>query len=158
MSKLEEAIKKHREAGGKLATIAKERNALPSQIAAAVEACDSQKLAELKQRQTVVEAEFVTANIADKKAAIEIMAAELSEATQRAGELTNALPAETDRLKKEREELNARLEQNAKDLQRLHWDETSSRQACQDLRVKIQSARDALDTYVRITKQKAIAA
>jgi hypothetical protein len=158
MSKLEQAIQAQRQTAGRLAEIARVRKSLPSQITAAIEAGDSQKLADLKQRQTVVEADFVTLSIVDKRAAVEVMEAELTEASAKASDLTNRLPAEVQRIKEARAGLQAQLDANARELEKVTWDEVKARQICDDLKVKIAQARDALTTYVRLTKEKAIAA
>ncbi|HEY6403771.1 MAG TPA: hypothetical protein VI479_20275 [Blastocatellia bacterium] len=155
---LEEAKQKHMETGAALTKVAVEKKSLPGQIEAAASAGDSKKLATLSARKVAIEAEFVAANIADKQAQIEVFEAEVAEASARALELTNALPAETDRLKKEREDLQARLEQNGNDSHRLHCEEIRARQIVDDLKAKVAGARGALDHHIQSSKQAALRA
>jgi hypothetical protein len=154
---LEEAKQKHNETGGVLCELAKERNALPGQIQSAANAGDSETLAKLSARKVAIEAEITAATVADREAQIAIFVAELTEASARATELTNALPTKAAELQAERQDLHRRLENNGKDESALFFEETRARQAVDDLRVKIEGARQALTQYENLRAERAAA-
>jgi hypothetical protein len=157
MSKLEEARQKRIETGAALREIATERKALPEQIAAAAESGDRETLAKLSARKIAIEAEYVAANIADKRAQISCFEAERDEALAHATELTNALPAEKQRLADERQDLQRRLEQNNRDSINIEHEETKARGVVDELRAKIEGARQALSRYVKESAELAAA-
>lgn len=157
MSKLEEAKAKLIETGAALNKVAVERKALPGQISAAAEAGDRETLARLSQRKIAIEAEFFAADVADKRSQIELFEVELAEASVRATELTNRLPAEKQRLADERQDLQRRLEQNNRDSINIAHDETKARGVVDELRAKIEGARQALSRYVKESAEMAAA-
>jgi hypothetical protein len=154
---IETATQKNREASERLREIAVERKRLPGQIAAAAEAGDKDTLATLSHRKVAIEAEYVAANTADKRAQIELFEAELEDLQAKASALTNALPAEKQRLDDERAELEAKLQQNKQNWELNYHNEIRARQAVDDQKVKITAAREALNWYVKESGKAAAA-
>jgi hypothetical protein len=154
---IETAKQKRIETGGALREIAAERKALPEQIAAAADSGDRETLAKLSARKVAIEAEVVALNTADKRAEIEVFEAELAEASARATELTNRLPAETQRLADERQDLQRRIEQNGRDSINIAHEEAKASGVVDELRAKIAGAQQALSQYVKESAERAAA-
>jgi type II secretory pathway predicted ATPase ExeA len=154
---LEEATEKHRSTGGRLAEIAKERKALPGQIQEAAAAGDSKTLSKLSARKVAIEAEFTAADVADRKAQLEVFESELAEASARASQLTNQLPGETQRLKDDRQELLRRLEENDRTMNQVVNEEVAARRVVDEMRNKVTGAQQALSRYIKESTERAAA-